>query len=100
MQTIKNNNKDYRFEVYTYADGVKRNQVKIEAYEISVPNLRLAYAYFILHTRKYNFDLPSKYCLGSFRALLNYQYAIRLYICERYETASYCCRSFNVWGGV
>lgn len=85
MQTTKNNNKDYRFEVYTYADGVKRNQVQIEAYEISVPNLRLAYAHFILHTRKYNFDLPSKYFPGSFRALLNYQYAIRLYIRERYQ---------------
>ena len=86
MQTTKNNNKDYRFEVYTYAAGVKRNQVQIEAYEISVPNLRLAYAHFILHARKYNFDLPSKYCPGSFRALLNYQYAIRLYIRERYQS--------------
>lgn len=85
MPTTKNNNKNYRFEVYTYADGVKRNQVQIEAYEISVRNLRLAYANFILHTRKYNFDLPTKYCPGSFRALLNYQYAIRLYIRERYQ---------------
>ena len=80
MQATKNNNKDYCFDVYTFADGCRSEQVLIDSFEISAPNICLALSHFLLHALSYNFDAPSKYCLGSIHTVINYQYDVKMFV--------------------
>lgn len=79
--------KQYKFEVRTYEDGVRFKSKLVRTEHVESENFLLAYRLFFARIANKELGLPysniSKYPDGSFRALVNYNYKVSVFILEK-----------------
>lgn len=79
--------KQYKFEVRTYEDGVRFKSKLVRTEVVKCENFLHAYKVFFARIANKELGLPysniSKYADGSFRALVNYNYQVSVFILEK-----------------
>lgn len=79
--------KQYKFEVRTYEDGVRFKSKLVRTEKLRCENFLDAYKVFFARIANKELGLPysniSKYPDGSFRALVNYNYKVSVFILEK-----------------